>query len=46
MYIPLGDGALDVMEHSYVVMVSLDEVRRALLMAASPFGGGGYGNFG
>jgi len=34
--ITLGDGALDVMEHSDVVMVSLDGMRSAVLMAVSP----------
>ena len=44
-YITLGDGFLDVMEHSDTVMVSLGEVRRVLLMAVSPFGGSGCGIF-
>jgi len=40
VYIALGGGALDAMEHSDAVMVSLDEVRRVVLMAVSPFVGG------
>ena len=35
MYIALGRGALDAMEHLDVVIVSLDGVRRAVLIAVS-----------
>jgi len=45
-YIAPGDGALDAMDHLDAVMVSLDGVRRAVLMAVSPFEGGGCGDFG
>jgi len=44
-YIVLGGGALDAMEHLDTVMVSLDEVRRAVLLAVSLFGGGVRGDF-
>jgi len=44
--IVLGGGALDAMERSDAVMVSLDELVKAVLMAVSPFGGGGGGDFG
>jgi len=36
VYIVLGGGALDAMEHSDMAMMSLDGVRRTLLMAVSP----------
>ena len=35
IYIALGDGSLDAMEHFDVAMVSLDGSRRAVLMAVS-----------
>ena len=45
-YITLGGGMMDAMEHLDAVMVSLDEMRRLVLMAVSPFEGGGCGDFG
>jgi len=44
-YIALGGGALDAMEHPDAMMVSLDEVRRAMLMTVSPFIESSCGDF-